>query len=59
VSQNKRKITKRGIVRKNVRLKGQVNKSNIGEAELPGNIQKKLRKRGEPSKHRVQWGNER
>jgi hypothetical protein len=41
VSQNKRKMMKRGIVRKDVRLMGQMNKSNTREAELPGNMQNK------------------
>jgi hypothetical protein len=36
-----KQMMERGIVRKDVRLMRQMNKSNIGEAKLPGNMQKK------------------
>jgi hypothetical protein len=39
----KQMMKKRGIVRKYVKLTGQMNKSNT-EVELPGNVPKKLRR---------------
>ena len=39
-------MKKRGIVRKDVRLIRQMNKSNTGEIKLPGNIQRKWRRKG-------------
>ena len=42
----KHMMKKRGRVRKDVTLMRQMNKSDTGEAKLPGNVQKKWRRKG-------------